>query len=448
MLALHELTLQSAGHRTTLCSSGPEALEALGRVPPGAVLLDINMPGMNGLEVLGKIREQFTMAQMPVLMVTGEVDPQYMIDALGSGANDYVPKDAPAEVLLAKLRIQLELAGQLFDSGLGLASAPSLDPRTGYCPHCIRILSASDEDCGECRVLRPESGWPEIATSEYPWLGNIVGGKYCLERLIGRGVAATVYRARHVDLDRLLAVKLIDLSRSEFASLINRDRVQAEALAMAHVDSPHVVKVVEVLEPTRGVFALVMDYVHGRTLRRVLASTRPPLRDTVDLAIQVARGLAAAHNCNLVHRDIKPENIMISDLTGGGYFAHLVDFGIVRPAAGDPVSTNFVVGTPLYMSPEQACGLTEVDGRLDQYSLGCVVYEMITGRPPFVDDDPQVVLRRQVLEAPAPLSDARPQTPASFEQLVGRMLAKNPRHRFPTMELFIREAQAVREGLP
>jgi CheY-like chemotaxis protein/tRNA A-37 threonylcarbamoyl transferase component Bud32 len=447
MLALHELTLRAGGYASTLVESGQLALEQLSRWRPDAVILDINMPEMDGFEVLARVRETYSMAELPVVMVTGRVEPRFMVDALGSGANDYVLKGAPRQVLLAKLGIQLELLRQASAPSSRPAAASSAPAGAAFCGQCLTLVENGAPQCVGCRTPRPAPGWPAVAGSAYPWLGVTLGGKYLLDSFLGRGIAAQVYRARHTQLDRLLAVKLVDFRTSEFASLVNRERLEAEALAMARIESPHVVKIVEVLELRHGVFALIMDFVRGQTLRQLLGSNRPSYDDTLDLSIQIARGLAAAHSVGLIHRDVKPANVMISELQGGGLFAHLVDFGIVRPAAGDPVSTRFVVGTPTYMSPEQACGLDAVDGRMDQYSLGCLMYEMICGRPPFDDDDPNVVLRRQVLERPAPMSRHRAGVPESLERMVFRMLAKPPDDRFPTLELFLREALAVRATL-
>ncbi len=445
MLALHEVTLRGAGYASKCVLNGTDALADVEWCRPDVVILDINMPGMDGLEVLARIRERFTMLELPVVMVTGRVEPEYMIDALGSGANDYVLKAAPREVLLAKLRIQLELIKQVGAPSRRPAEMEVAEQDARFCAGFLTVVPKSVNHCPDCNAPMPSPGWPGIAGSSYGWLGRTLSGKYKLDRFLGRGIAAQVYRARDIRLDRLLAVKLVDYRTSDFASLVNRERLEAEALAMAKIESPHVVKIVEVLELRDGMFALVMDFVRGQTLRQLLGASRPSYDETLDLGIQIARGLAAAHAVGLVHRDVKPANVMVSELEGGGRFAHLVDFGIVRPAAGDPVSTRFVVGTPTYMSPEQACGLDEVDGRLDQYSLGCLMYEMVCGRPPFDDHDPNVVLRRQVLEQPKPMGKYRRGVPEALESLVARMLEKRAEERFATLEIFIRQAIAEHE---
>jgi serine/threonine-protein kinase len=178
-----------------------------------------------------------------------------------------------------------------------------------------------------------------------------------------------------------------------------------------------------------------MPYVAGETLRQRLTRERQlPLPATLGITRQIAAALAFAHDHNVVHRDIKPENILLE-----GDQAYVADFGIAKAivAAGDTLSSpGLAVGTPAYMSPEQALGSANLDGRSDLYSLGCVVYEMLTGEPPHTGPTVQAVLARQQLEAPRSIRLLRPSVPEGVERAVMQALAKAPADRFSTVSDF------------
>ncbi|MEX2154955.1 MAG: protein kinase [Gemmatimonadaceae bacterium] len=253
-------------------------------------------------------------------------------------------------------------------------------------------------------------------------------GRYKIERELGHGATSVVYLARDTVHGRDVAIKML---RRELAESLSADRFLKEIRLTATLQHPSIVPVLDSGE-YRGTLYCVLAYMSGGTLRSLLARNKQlPLGDVMAIGATLARALDFAHQQNIVHRDVKPENILFA----GGHPC-IADFGIARAierAAGDSTtSTGIVRGTPAYMSPEQASGQHEYDGRSDIYSLGCVLYEMIAGVPAFVGPTPQSVVAQRLAYQPRPLRVYRPRTPAGLEAALDRALAILPADRYQT----------------
>ncbi len=253
-----------------------------------------------------------------------------------------------------------------------------------------------------------------------------LGGRYTIERELGRGGMATVFLAHDERHHRLVALKVL---RAELTNAIGSERFTQEIRIVAGLHHPHILAVFDSGE-AEGVLYYVMPYVSGETLRHRLERERQlPLEDALCIAEESADALAYAHERGIIHRDIKPENILLSD----GH-ASVADFGIARVmqnAADDRLTAvGLIVGTPAYMSPEQATGEREVDGRSDIYSLGCVLFEMLAGEPPFRGQNAQAVVMQHITTEARPLRQIRPSVSPAVEAIVMRALAKVPADRF------------------
>jgi eukaryotic-like serine/threonine-protein kinase len=254
---------------------------------------------------------------------------------------------------------------------------------------------------------------------------SVLGDRYRLEASIGSGGMAQVFRGQDTTLDRQVAIKILAPQFARDPSFVERFR--REAQAAARLNHPNIVNVYDT-----GVDGdtnyIVMEYVEGRTLAEYLTrgGTLAP-RKAAEIAEKVAEALAAAHAQGVIHRDIKPANIMV---TRDGR-VKVMDFGIARLVAGpDTVEqTAAVLGTAAYLSPEQAQGQT-VDARSDLYSLGIVLYEMVTGKPPFTGDSAMAVAYKHVQETPLPPSSLNADVPPRLDAVVMRALAKNPANRY------------------
>jgi eukaryotic-like serine/threonine-protein kinase len=253
-----------------------------------------------------------------------------------------------------------------------------------------------------------------------------LAGRYRLDEVIGRGGMSTVYRGTDLALDRVVAVK-VALDPLVEQSPVYLARFTREAQAAAAVGHPGVVTVYDAGAdgPTRFI---VMEYVPGRSLAEILSEREhKPLEpdEAADIAAQVADALSSAHAAGIIHRDIKPGNIMVEP--DGS--VKVLDFGIARALDGHTLTqTATVLGTSAYMSPEQALG-QPVDARSDVYSLGCVLYEMLTGEPPFIADVAAAVLHQHVRVEPKPARERNPAIPPALNELVMQMLAKSPKDR-------------------
>ena len=257
-------------------------------------------------------------------------------------------------------------------------------------------------------------------------LRDTLAPRYLLAEEIGRGGMATVYRARDTKHDRDVAVKVLDPS---LASAIGLERFQREIAIAAALQHPNIVPLYD-SGGSGSVLYFIMPLISGESLRqRMRREAQLPLPDALTIVRDVAAALTYAHNAGVVHRDIKPENILLS-----GGKAMVTDFGIARAvnSAGGQVLTELGValGTPAYMSPEQAGGSESVDGRADTYALGCVLYEMLAGEPPFSGRTAQALLARHLHETPPSLQVVRPTVTHELQQAVERALAKVPADRF------------------
>jgi len=254
--------------------------------------------------------------------------------------------------------------------------------------------------------------------------------RYTLEHEQGRGGMATVYRAHDCQLNRTVAVKVL---RSDVVSALTAERFLREINIACKLTHPHVLPVFD-SGKSDGCLYYVMPYVTGGTLReRIDREKRLPLDDIVRITREVADALDYAHRHGVVHRDVKPENILFDEKHGG--HALVADFGVARAIAaaapGDTLTeAGVAVGTLHYMSPEQASGERQIDGRADIYALGCVVYEMVAGVPPFQGATAESVLRQQQVELPRPLATHRTGLPEGFDAAVQRALAKAPADRW------------------
>ncbi len=257
--------------------------------------------------------------------------------------------------------------------------------------------------------------------------------RYAVERELGRGGMATVFLAEDRKHRRSVAIKVL---HADLAAALGEERFLREIEIAARLQHPHILPLYD-SGSAAGFLYYVMPYVEGESLRdRLTREKQLSLEDALRIATEVAGALAYAHSHGIVHRDIKPENIMLS-----GGTAVVSDFGIARAvtAAGDGqqlTQTGTVIGTPAYMSPEQSTANTELDGRSDQYSLACVVYEMLVGAPPFTGPTAQAVIARHSLDMVSPPSIVRSSIPDAVEGAILRALSKVPADRFSTTALF------------
>jgi eukaryotic-like serine/threonine-protein kinase len=258
--------------------------------------------------------------------------------------------------------------------------------------------------------------------------------RYRIERELGRGGMATVFLAHDLRHDRPVALKVL---HPELAATLGPERFQREIKLAARLQHPHILTVHDSGD-TAGQLWYTMPFVRGESLRdRLRREGQLPLEVAVDLTRQIALALDYAHREGVIHRDLKPENILLSDGQ-----ALVADFGIAKAlsAAGEAeiTETGMAVGTPAYMSPEQAVG-GQIDGRSDIYALGCVVYEMLAGEPPFAGITPQALIAKRLLEPVPHVRTVRDTVSVSMEQALLRALAKTPADRFATAGEFARE---------
>jgi serine/threonine-protein kinase len=271
----------------------------------------------------------------------------------------------------------------------------------------------------------------------------ILGGRYRVERELGRGGMAKVFLGTDTVLGRTVAIKVLAPQFAEDEGFVQRFR--REAQAAARISNPQIVSVFDTGSDD-GVHYIVMEFVEGRTLADFLSGGGRIMPErAIAIARDVGGALAAAHAQGVIHRDIKPGNIM---LTPRGE-VKVTDFGIARmtTTAETVAQTAAILGTASYLSPEQAQG-QPVDGRSDLYSLGCVLYEMVTGRPPFLGDSPVAVASKQVLEQPVPPSRLNADVTPDLDAVILRALAKNPANRYQSAEELRADLDRAGRGLP
>ena len=296
------------------------------------------------------------------------------------------------------------------------------------CPLCGKEYSDTSSLCTlDAEVLQ---------NIEDPLLGQTLAEKYLIEQLIKRGGMGSVYRGKHVMMEKIVAVKVLRPSLAGDDVVVAR--FSREAKAASRISHPHAVSVTDFGEAENGVVFLVMEYLDGRTLKDIIRSEGPMALDrAVEIVRQVSGALDAAHQQGVIHRDLKSDNIMLSQ-TNGGDWAKVLDFGIAKiqqpegARDNDITAANLVIGTPQYMSPEQCSQAGPIDARSDVYSLGVIVFEMLAGRVPFTGDSPTVIMMKQVGDDPPSVLEARPDLGASIDNLIKKALAKRPADRFQT----------------
>ena len=276
-------------------------------------------------------------------------------------------------------------------------------------------------------------------TDQLSRLTAALAGRYAIKRELGSGGMATVYLAEDLKLHRQVAIKVL---RPELAASLGADRFLQEIELTAKLQHPQILPLHEAGEAD-GFLYYVMPYIEGESLRdRLEREGTLPVEDAIKITDDIGAALSYADGRGVVHRDIKPENIM---LTGGR--AVVADFGIARAvtaAGGERLTgTGLAIGTPAYMSPEQSMGLEDVDGRSDVYALGCVVYEMVAGRPPFEGTTPQALLAKHAVDTVPGLRARDHAIPVFVERAVERALAKSPADRFQSASAF---AEALTTG--
>ena len=326
-----------------------------------------------------------------------------------------------------------------------------------FCPACGKRVAARDVVCKACgadigvatALMHP----PDAPTIQYQAtpkrasrgrkaprpsvqermiadLRHATQGEYDIRGELGRGGMATVFLARDISLDRQVAIKVMSPALLHAGAADAVERFKREARTAAALSHPHIVPIHAVRESGDLLF-FVMKFVEGRPLDAIVrAQGRLPVDQVVRILSEVASALAYAHRRGVVHRDIKPANIILDD----DGWAVVTDFGIAKLAQAEGLTmTGATIGTPAYMSPEQ-CMSQEVTGRSDQYSLGVVAYELLTGRVPFAADSMMAMFLAHAQEPPPPLRPACPDCPPALAAVVERMLAKNPEDRWPSLE--------------
>jgi serine/threonine-protein kinase len=330
---------------------------------------------------------------------------------------------------------------------------PPLDPRAGLvCPRCYK-RAAPGVGVGRALTRCPRHGLAHVDAREIvesggdTLLGSTVAGRFTVIGRVGAGSMGAVYRARQDAVDRDVALKIVRAERAFDPE--TKARFEREARATSALTSPHTITVFDFGESEDGSWFLAMELLEGETLGdRLRRVGRVPIADAVRIAHEAATSLAEAHDKGIIHRDLKPDNLFLARVprpAGAPIDAvKVLDFGIAKLVRGEEeqvdqleTQAGTVFGTPRYMSPEQAQG-TLLDARTDLYSLGVILYHMLAGRAPFIDDDAVVVMARHIKEEPPTFAEVAPEVgvPPALERVVRRALSKRQQDRQQTARSF------------
>jgi eukaryotic-like serine/threonine-protein kinase len=272
-------------------------------------------------------------------------------------------------------------------------------------------------------------------------IGTVFDGRYRIIRKLGAGGMAEVYLAEDQELGRRVAIKILNDRHAADDSFVERFRREAKnAAGLSH---PNIVSIYDRGE-AEGTYYIAMEFLDGRSLKELIVGRgQAPIKIAIDYARQILAALGAAHRHGIVHRDIKPHNVLV----GGEGRLKVTDFGIARSGASQMTEVGSIIGTAQYLSPEQARG-APVDQTSDLYSVGVVLYEMLTGQVPFTGDTPLEIAMKHLSEVPKPPSELRPEVPHDLDSVVLRALAKEPGERYQSAEEMDADLARVAEGMP
>jgi serine/threonine-protein kinase len=283
--------------------------------------------------------------------------------------------------------------------------------------------------------------------------GKTIGGKYVVRSILGEGGMGTVFEAEHLTIGRSVAVKVLHPNQARKKDAVRR--FHQEARAAGAIGHPNICEVYDLGTLDDGSPYLVMEKLVGETLAdRIQSEGGLPFDDVIDTLVQVLSGLVAAHEKGIVHRDIKPENVFLTRRVGCPPLCKLLDFGVSKVIGSliggkeedlDLTRTGMVMGTPYYMSPEQARGDRNLDARVDLYACGVILYEALTGRRPFTAANYNALLLQILSAKPKPARDLRPALPSGFDAVLDKAMARNRDDRYRNATEFQRELQSLRD---
>ena len=453
--------LTRLGYETLEAGDGRAALAIAERQPLDLILTDITMPELDGFELLKRLKSDGHTRDIPVIVVSGVGDVESVVRCIEQGAEDHVTK--PFEVVLLQARVRASLERKrMRDLELAdlqrvaqLSAAAEAVEHGVYEPGSLDALGSRDDALGrlarvfdrmvsglrareerleqrlehlrqEMRQARKSAGTRAPAVSEAsPFAaGQVIADRYEIQGELGRGGMGMVYRARDRQIGEEIAMKIVRPDHAAFPRLV--DRLKSEIRLTRRISHRNVVRAHDLGE-WQGVYFLTMEYVKGITVEAML-NTRGALSVDSTLAIgaQVAEALGVAHELQIIHRDIKPANLLV-DESGT---LKVMDFGLARvaePGSG-LTQAGFVVGTPGYMAPEQHLG-GAVDARSDLFSTGVVLYECLTGRPPFDASSPMAVVDRVLEGRVTPIRQLLAHVPPALAAVIERLLRREPADR-------------------
>jgi DNA-binding response OmpR family regulator len=451
------MVLERLGHSVIMAENGRAGLEAAERDAPDLVITDLSMPGMDGFELLERLKAGTRTQHIPVIVVSGEGDAASVVRCLERGAEDHLTKPYESLVLAARIRTSLERK-RLRDLELAhlhrvaqlTAAAQAVEAQT-YDQKLLADLVARQDQLGQLarvfdrmvrgirsreerlqarvRGLRREmeqSGAAQAIEPGHAATDQVIAGRYQIHRELGAGGMGTVYLAHDRELGEDVALKMLHPSLLAEDPL-RLERLRTEMKLARKISHPNVVRSHDIGE-WEGTYYITMEFIRGVTVADLLEKRgRLTVESTLAIGTQLADALAVAHDQDIVHRDIKPQNLMI-DESG---VLKVADFGLARTVQRDKALTQagYIIGTLRYMAPEQLMG-GDLDARTDLYAVGVVLFECLTGRLPYEASSPMAILAA-VLERKAPdVSTIASDAPPALGAVISRLLEGEPKKRF------------------
>jgi serine/threonine protein kinase/FixJ family two-component response regulator len=421
--------LLDRNYRVRVATSGKRAISVARMAPPDLIMLDINMPEMDGYETCQLLKADVKTVNVPVIFISALDEVMDKVKAFQAGGVDYVTKPFQFEEVVVRLENQLKISR--LQRELEKKNS-ELTVKNDELAQKNDALVRSKEEL----VKSYEKADKMFTALSDSLPGTVLDDKYRLEEKIGSGGFGVVYRAIHQGLNRPVAVKVFRPAVGT-ASQEDLERFRREGVSACRINHPNAIAVLDSSVTRNGMAYLVMELLEGEPLSGEL--TRTPilsLRRCAQILLPVCGALSEAHEAGIVHRDIKPDNIFLHK-TKEGEVVKVVDFGIAKLLGEDSnidaqnlTINGKVVGTPNYMAPERISGLP-YDGRADVYSLGITLFRMLTGELPFQarNNDFWATVMMHLTKEPPSIKERNPSVPESVEAVVKRALAKNASER-------------------